>query len=76
LFLIICFFVQDMPDGADPYLHRVGRAGRFGTKGLAISFLSSEDDSKVLNQIQERFEVAIDALPEKVDPSSYSTFPC
>lgn len=30
----------DMPDGADQYLHRVGRAGRFGTKGLAISFVS------------------------------------
>jgi hypothetical protein len=26
---------------ADQYLHRVGRAGRFGTKGLAISFISS-----------------------------------
>jgi hypothetical protein len=30
----------DMPDSADQYLHRVGRAGRFGTKGLAISFVS------------------------------------
>lgn len=30
----------DMPDAADQYLHRVGRAGRFGTKGLAISFVS------------------------------------
>ena len=25
---------------SDQYLHRVGRAGRFGTKGLAISFIS------------------------------------
>merc|ERR1712178_223196 len=31
-----------------------GRAGRFGTKGLAISFISSEDDTKVLNSVQER----------------------
>lgn len=30
----------DMPDSADQYLHRVGRAGRFGTKGLAISFVT------------------------------------
>ena len=26
---------------------QVGRAGRFGTKGLAITFVASEDDSKV-----------------------------
>ena len=30
---------------------QVGRAGRFGTKGLAITFVASEDDSKVLNQV-------------------------
>ncbi|KAF6138214.1 hypothetical protein GIB67_011054 [Kingdonia uniflora] len=41
----------DMPDSADTYLHRVGRAGRFGTKGLAITFVSSASDSDVLNQV-------------------------
>lgn len=49
----------DMPAGADAYLHRVGRAGRFGTKGLAISFVSSEDDETVLKDIEKRFEVAL-----------------
>ena len=34
----------DMPDSSDQYLHRVGRAGRFGTKGLAISFITTEED--------------------------------
>jgi ATP-dependent RNA helicase UAP56/SUB2 len=42
---------------SNTYLHRVGRAGRFGTKGLAISFISSEADIAVLNEIQSRFEV-------------------
>lgn len=37
----------DMSDGADAYLHRVGRAGRFGTKGLAITFVASDDDDAV-----------------------------
>lgn len=37
----------DMSEGADSYLHRVGRAGRFGTKGLAITFVASEDDTAV-----------------------------
>jgi ATP-dependent RNA helicase UAP56/SUB2 len=49
----------DLPGDADSYLHRVGRAGRFGTKGLSISFISSEDDEKVLGDITKRFEVAI-----------------
>ena len=47
----------DMPDGADTYLHRVGRAGRFGTKGLAITFIGSDEDSAVLDAVHERFEV-------------------
>ncbi|KAK4490908.1 hypothetical protein RD792_001625 [Penstemon davidsonii] len=64
----------DMPDSADTYLHRVGRAGRFGTKGLAITFVSSASDSDVLNQVQERFEVDIKELPEQIDTSTY-TFP-
>lgn len=54
----------DMPDSADQYLHRVGRAGRFGTKGLAISFVSSSEDGEVLNAVQERFLVDIKTLPE------------
>ncbi|CAB4303306.1 unnamed protein product [Prunus armeniaca] len=61
----------DMPDSADTYLHRVGRAGRFGTKGLAITFVSSASDSDVLNQVQSRFEVDIKELPEQIDTSTY-----
>merc|ERR1711981_351700 len=41
----------DMPDVSDTYLHRVGRAGRFGTKGLAITFASSEEDGEVLKTV-------------------------
>ncbi|OUM66428.1 hypothetical protein PIROE2DRAFT_66062 [Piromyces sp. E2] len=61
----------DMPDSADTYLHRVGRAGRFGTKGLAITFVSSNEDSQTLNQVQERFEVNITELPETIDTTTY-----
>jgi hypothetical protein len=53
------------------------RAGRFGTKGLAITFQTSEADQEVMNQIQSRFEVAIPELPDHIDPASYSEFsPC
>ena len=61
----------DMPEGADSYLHRVGRAGRFGTKGLAITFCASATDSETLNSVQERFEVDIKELPEQIDTATY-----
>jgi len=61
----------DMSDDGDTYLHRVGRAGRFGTKGLAISFVATEEDEGVLKKVQERFEVNIDAMPAQIDTTSY-----
>eukprot|EP00698_Gefionella_okellyi_P009816 TRINITY_DN2517_c0_g1_i2.p1 TRINITY_DN2517_c0_g1~~TRINITY_DN2517_c0_g1_i2.p1 ORF type:complete len:345 (+),score=87.66 TRINITY_DN2517_c0_g1_i2:322-1356(+) len=61
----------DMTEETDSYLHRVGRAGRFGTKGLAISFISSATDSETLNQIQSRFEINVTELPDSIDVSSY-----
>ena len=66
----------DCPPDADSYLHRVGRAGRFGTKGLAITFVSSESDQQVMAAIQSRFEVAVPELPEHIDPASYSESVC
>jgi len=63
----------DSPGDADSYLHRVGRAGRFGTKGLAISFISSDADTEVLTAIQSRFEVAVTELPVTIDPTTYMT---
>ena len=64
-----------MPDNSESYLHRVGRAGRFGTKGLAISFVSGDEDKKVLEDVQKRFEVKIGELPTTIDTTTYSKFP-
>ncbi len=50
----------------------MGRAGRFGTKGLAISFVASDEDKTMLKGIQDRFEVNIPAMPDKIDVSTYS----
>jgi len=68
----------DMPEStehnagaADCYLHRVGRSGRFGTKGLAITFVSTPEDSTTLEEIQSRFEVNITPLPDQIDTSTY-----
>jgi ATP-dependent RNA helicase UAP56/SUB2 len=61
----------DMPTNSNEYLHRVGRAGRFGTKGLAITFVCGEEDKKILAETQERFEVKVTPLPDEIDSSTY-----
>lgn len=61
----------DFPEKADEYLHRVGRAGRFGTKGLAISFISLKEESEVMDEVQLKFAVSVPPLPEVVDKSLY-----
>ncbi|CAG0917507.1 unnamed protein product [Notodromas monacha] len=64
-------FNYDMPEDSDTYLHRVARAGRFGTKGLAVTFVSDEQDAKTLNAVQDRFDVNITELPAEIDLSTY-----
>lgn len=64
-------FNYDMPTSADTYLHRVGRSGRFGTKGLSITFAASSEDSTTLEEVQSRFEVEIPTLPDEIDTTSY-----
>lgn len=59
-----------MPEDSDTYLHPVARAGFFGTKGLSITFVSEENDAKILQDIQDRFEGNVTELLEE---SSIST---
>lgn len=42
----------DLPDAAETYVHRIGRTGRAGKKGLALSLCSS-DERKMLRDIQK-----------------------
>lgn len=53
------------------YLHRIARAGRFGTKGLTVTFVTTDEDSKVMNSVQDRFDITIEELPDEIDPSLY-----
>lgn len=41
-------------------------------QGLAITFVSDENDAKILNDVQDRFDVNITELPDEIDLSSYS----
>jgi len=61
----------DMAEDADQYLHRVGRAGRFGTKGLSITFVTTDADKEVLANVQSRFAVKIEEKPDVIDSSTY-----
>jgi ATP-dependent RNA helicase UAP56/SUB2 len=63
----------DMPNSEDAYLHRVGRAGRFGTKGLAISFVTTTEDKDVLDKVRKKFVVDLPELPDTIDSSTYMT---
>uniref|UniRef100_A0A1I8EZ32 RNA helicase n=1 Tax=Wuchereria bancrofti TaxID=6293 RepID=A0A1I8EZ32_WUCBA len=67
-------FNYDMPEDSDTYLHRVARAGRFGTKGLAITFVSDENDAKILNDVQDRFDVNVTELPAEIEVATYMLF--
>uniref|UniRef100_A0A6I8PEB1 RNA helicase n=1 Tax=Ornithorhynchus anatinus TaxID=9258 RepID=A0A6I8PEB1_ORNAN len=42
------------PDN-ETYLHRIGRTGRFGKRGLAVNMIDSKHSMNILNRIQEHF---------------------
>ena len=55
----------DIPKFKDVYIHRIGRSGRFGRKGLAINFVTY-DDVRKLKAIQEYYETEIEEMPEDI----------
>lgn len=58
----------DLPRNRENYLHRIGRSGRFGRKGLAINFVTA-DDLRDLREIEKFYDTQIDPMP--VDVASY-----
>jgi translation initiation factor 4A len=56
----------DLPVKKEVYIHRIGRSGRFGRKGIAINFVTNSDFNYLM-QIQSFYNTAIESLPE---PSS------
>lgn len=55
----------DLPIQPESYLHRIGRSGRFGRKGVAINFMTKEDE-KMLQDIQKFYNVTIEEQPSYV----------
>jgi translation initiation factor 4A len=54
----------DIPNDPHTYLHRIGRSGRFGRKGLGINFITKRDARK-LKEIEDFYQTSISELPEK-----------
>ena len=53
----------DIPYSIDNYIHRIGRSGRFGRKGVAINLITYSDIRK-LHDIEKYYSTQIDELPE------------
>ncbi|WP_043934294.1 helicase-related protein, partial [Bacillus sp. EB01] len=51
-------FNYDIPEDAESYVHRIGRTGRAGTKGLAIT-LYTDADSQLLRSIEKELNIRI-----------------
>ncbi|XP_010873647.2 ATP-dependent RNA helicase DDX19A isoform X2 [Esox lucius] len=46
----------------ETYLHRIGRTGRFGKRGLAVNMIDSKHSMNILNQIEDHFNKKINKL--------------
>jgi len=55
----------DLPTNRENYIHRIGRGGRFGRKGVAINFVT-DDDKRNLQDIEKFYNTQIDEMPMNV----------
>lgn len=55
----------DLPTNRENYIHRIGRGGRFGRKGVAINFIT-EDDKRSLRDIEQFYNTQIEEMPLNV----------
>jgi ATP-dependent RNA helicase len=55
----------DLPNNRENYIHRIGRSGRYGRKGVAINFVKS-DDIRILRDIEQYYSTQIDEMPMNV----------
>ncbi|KAG0321103.1 translation initiation factor eIF4A [Dissophora globulifera] len=55
----------DLPTNKENYIHRIGRGGRFGRKGVAINFVTA-DDTRMLREIEQFYSTQILEMPMNV----------
>ena len=52
----------DIPKDVHTYLHRIGRSGRWGRKGLGINFVTRRENRK-MKEIEEHYHTQIEEFP-------------
>jgi translation initiation factor 4A len=55
----------DLPTNRENYIHRIGRSGRFGRKGVAINFITG-DDVRQMRDIESFYNTQIEEMPMNV----------
>ncbi|TTA54960.1 Eukaryotic initiation factor 4A-II [Bagarius yarrelli] len=55
----------DLPTNRENYIHRIGRGGRFGRKGVAINFVT-EEDKRTLRDIETFYNTTVEEMPMNV----------
>lgn len=56
----------DLPKNKENYIHRIGRSGRFGRKGVAINFITRFDISH-LHDIEKYYNTQIEEMPADIE---------
>jgi superfamily II DNA/RNA helicase len=56
----------DVPKCVHTYLHRIGRSGRWGRKGMGINFITRRDIRKI-KEIEEHYSTQIKELPASIN---------
>ena len=62
LSLVINF---DLPRTKETYIHRIGRSGRYGRKGVAINFVT-ERDLENLDNLKKFYNTKIEEMPQNI----------
>jgi translation initiation factor 4A len=55
----------DLPKNRESYIHRIGRSGRFGRKGVAINFVT-DDDIRAMRELEAFYNTQIEEMPMNV----------
>lgn len=55
----------DLPSNRENYIHRIGRSGRFGRKGVAINFIT-DNDIRQLKEIESFYNTVIEEMPVSI----------
>lgn len=56
----VAYVVQlELPVNMEDYIHRIGRSGRYGKVGKAISIICGEDEQHNLNILKEKYDITL-----------------